>query len=99
MIQLNPRLLNALHQRLAGEIATARANIDIYMTSPVGIGEHPDIIGSIEALFGIIAEAQDKIDAIKKYEQDICIENEKTMAELKKTNEGKGNKTRVSKTG
>ena len=96
MIQLNPRLLNALHQRLAGEIATARANIDIYMTSPVGIGEHPDIVSSIEALFGIIAEAQDKIDAIKKYEQDICIENEKTMAELKKTNERKGNKTRVS---
>ena len=96
MIQLNPRLLNALHQRLAGEIATARANIDIYMTSPVGIGEHPDIVGSIEALFGVIAEAQDKIDAIKKYEQDICIENEKTMAELKRTNERKGNKTRVS---
>jgi len=96
MIQLNPRLLNALHQRLAGEIATARANIDIYMTSSVAIGEHPDIIGSIEAQFGVIAEAQDKIDAIKTYEQDICIENEKTMAELKKTNERKGNKTRVS---
>ena len=76
MIDINPRLLNALHQRLAGEIATARANIDIYMTSPVGIGEHPDIIGSIEALFGVIAEAQDKIDAIKQYEQDIVIENE-----------------------
>ena len=96
MIQLNPRLLNALHQRLAGEIATARANIDIYMTSPVGIGEHPDIIGSIETQFGIIAEAQDKIDAIKKYEQDICVENERTMAELKKANERKGNKARVS---
>jgi hypothetical protein len=75
MIDINPRLLNALHQRLAGEIATARANIDIYMTSPVGIGEHPDIIGSIETLFGVIAEAQDKIDAIKQYERDIVIEN------------------------
>ena len=96
MITLNPRLLNALHQRLAGEIATARANIDIYMTSPVGIGEHPDIIGSIEAQFGVIAEAQDKIDAIKKYEQgDIVIENETTMAELK-ANERKRNKARVS---
>ena len=82
MIQLNPRLLNALHQRLAGEIATARANIDIYMTSPVGIGEHPDIIGSIETLFGVIAEAQDKIDAIKQYERDIVIEN-KTMIKKK----------------
>ena len=82
MIDINPRLLNALHQRLAGEIATARANIDIYMTSPVGIGEHPDIIGSIEALFGVIAEAQDKIDAIKQYERDIVIEN-KTMIKKK----------------
>jgi len=97
MIQLNPRLLNALHQRLAGEIATARANIDIYMTSPVGIGEHPDIVGSIEALFGIIAEAQDKIDAIKQYERDIVVENEITMAELK-ANERKRNKARMPKT-
>jgi hypothetical protein len=82
MIDINPRLLNALHQRLTGEIATARANIDIYMTSPVGIGEHPDIIGSIETLFGVIAEAQDKIDAIKQYERDIVIEN-KTMIKKK----------------
>ena len=66
------------------------------MTSPVGIGEHPDIIGSIETQFGIIAEAQDKIDAIKQYERDIVVENETIMAELKKTNERKGNKTRVS---
>ena len=82
IIDINPRLLNALHQRLTGEIATARANIDIYMTSPVGIGEHPDIIGSIETLFGVIAEAQDKIDAIKQYERDIVIEN-KTMIKKK----------------
>ena len=82
IIDINPRLLNALHQRLTGEIATARANIDIYMTSPVGIGEHPDIVGSIEALFGVIAEAQDKIDAIKQYERDIVIEN-KTMIKKK----------------
>jgi nitrate/TMAO reductase-like tetraheme cytochrome c subunit len=68
------------------------------MTSPVGIGEHPDIVGSIEALFGVIAEAQDKIDAIKKYEQDIVVENETTMAELK-ANERKRNKARVPKTG
>ena len=61
------------------------------MTSPVGIGEHPDIIGSIETQFGIIAEAQDKIDAIIQYERDIVIENETTMAELK-ANERKRNK-------
>ena len=82
IIDINPRLLNALHQRLTGEIATARANIDIYMTSPVGIGEHPDIVGSIETQFGVIAEAQDKIDAIKQYERDIVIEN-KTMIKKK----------------
>ena len=67
MIQLNPRLLNALHQRLAGEIATARANIDIYMTRPAGIGEHPDLVQAIESQVEIIAEAEDKIQVINKY--------------------------------
>ena len=33
-------LLDALRQKYEGEIAAAKANIYVYTTNPVGIGEH-----------------------------------------------------------
>jgi len=57
-------LLNALRQKLDGEVAVARANIEIYITNPVGIGEHPDIVAAIESQFDILANARDKLNAI-----------------------------------
>jgi hypothetical protein len=62
-------LINALKMKLEGEIAVARANIEVYMTSSVGIGEHPDLVSAIESQFDVIANARDKLDAIDEFEQ------------------------------
>ena len=40
----NLNLIEALVKRLEGEIAIAKANVEVYLTSSVGIGEHPDIV-------------------------------------------------------
>jgi len=40
------------------------ANITVYMENPVGIGEHPQIIESIESEVAKLAEALEKIDTI-----------------------------------
>ena len=55
--------------KLEGEVAVARANIEVYMTSSVGIGEHPDLVSAIESQFEVIANARDKLDAIDEFEQ------------------------------
>ena len=55
--------------KLEGEVAVARANIEVYMTSSVGIGEHPDLVAAIESQFDVIANARDKLDAIDEFEQ------------------------------
>ena len=60
-------LLEALIKKLEGEIAVAKANIDVYMKSAAGIGEHPDIVESIETQISKIAEAEDKIEAINNH--------------------------------
>mgnify|MGYP005668078639 FL=1 len=59
-------ILEALILKLQGEIAVAKANIDVYKTNPAGIGEHPDIVEAVETQVSKIAEAQDKIDTIIK---------------------------------
>ena len=60
-------LLKALIQKQLGEIEIANANIQVYSDSPVGIGEHPDLVEAIETQVSRIAEAEDKIQAINKY--------------------------------
>lgn len=59
-------LLEALVKRLEGDIEVAKANIYVYQKAAVGVGEHSDIVETIEKEVGKIAEAQDKIDTIKK---------------------------------
>lgn len=60
-------LLNALIKRLEGDIAIAKANVNVYMKNSAGIGEHPDIVESIETQISKIAEAEDKINAINTH--------------------------------
>ena len=43
------KLLEALERKLVGEVEVAKANIEIYVTNPVGIGEHPDLVAAVES--------------------------------------------------
>ncbi len=60
-------LLDALIKKLEGEIAMAKANIDIYINSSTGIGEHPEIAEAVESQIEKIAAAHEKIQIIEEY--------------------------------
>ena len=60
-------LLKALISKLEGDIEVAKANIKVYERQSVGIGEHIDIVETIEKEVEKIADAHDKIEAINKY--------------------------------
>ena len=60
-------LLEALIKKLEGEIVVAHANILVHQRNTVGIGEHIDIVETIEKEVEKIADAHDKIEAIKTY--------------------------------
>ena len=62
----NEHLIKALMKKLEGEVAVAEANVSVYLNNPAGIGEHSDIVESIEKEIGKMAEAQDKIEACQK---------------------------------
>jgi hypothetical protein len=48
------------------EIAEAEANVEVYMNNPAGIGEHPDIVAAVDTQISKIANAIDKIGAIRE---------------------------------
>ena len=60
-------MLEAIIKKLEGEIAMAKANIDVYMNNPAGIGEHPDIAEAIESQIEKIAATHEKIQTIEQY--------------------------------
>jgi len=49
---------------LSGKVKYHQANVRIYLQSPVGIGEHPDIMAAIEEELAKAAEYQEKLDQL-----------------------------------
>ena len=63
-------VVQALYQKYKGHIAEAKANVDIYLHNPAGIGEHPDVIDAIHSQIQKISEAEDNINTLKKHFND-----------------------------
>ncbi len=61
---IGQELLAALEQQYRGNIASARANVRVYLENPAGIGEHPDVVQAIDTQITIIAENQEKLDTL-----------------------------------
>ena len=63
-VSLRTRILNALITQAEGEISKAKMNVEVYLNNPVGIGEHPDVLGSIQDQIDVIAESQERLDVL-----------------------------------
>ena len=66
-LHMREQILRALIAHAQGDIAKHKANVEVYLEHPAGMGEHTDILESIEKEKDIIAKYQDQIDVIKKY--------------------------------
>jgi len=60
-------LVNAIRSHLAGNINKHLANIQVYMNSTTGIGEHSDIVETIELELEQVANYHDKLEMLVKY--------------------------------
>ena len=66
-VYMRDSLIKAITAHATGEIAKHRANVEVYLTNPAGIGEHSDITEAIETELNIIAKYEDQINIINKY--------------------------------
>ena len=64
---MREQLLKALLAHAQGDIAKHKANVEIYLSNPVGIGEHSNVVEAIEEELNLIAKYQDQIEVIQKY--------------------------------
>ena len=64
---MREQIVKALLAHAQGDIAKHKANVEVYLTNPVGIGEHSNVMEAIEDELNMIAKYQDQIDVIQKY--------------------------------
>ena len=64
---MREQLLKALLAHATGEIEKHKANVEVYLTNPVGIGEHSDITEAIQVELDKIARYDDQVEVINKY--------------------------------
>ena len=67
MTDLRDDILSAFQPHAKGHIDKHRMNVEVYLTNPVGVGEHPDIMEAIETEMEQIAKYDDMLEMVEKY--------------------------------
>lgn len=60
-------MLESLKSHAVGHINKHKMNVEVYLTNPTGIGEHPDVLEAIESELKIISEYHDQLEILEKY--------------------------------
>ena len=60
------KLYSALTKKYEAEIAEAEAELLIYLSNPVGIGEHPQHFEEMDKMVEKFANAKDKSEALQQ---------------------------------
>ena len=64
---MRDQMIKALLAHAQGDIEKHKANVEIYLTNPAGIGEHSKVLEAVEEELNMIAKYQDQIEVIQKY--------------------------------
>ena len=64
---MREQMISALLAHAKGDLEKYRANVEVYLNNPAGIGEHSDIMEAIEHELDRIAKYMDQIEVIQKY--------------------------------
>lgn len=64
---LRAQLLKAARLHAEAEIELHKANIEVYLQNVVGIGEHSDIVETIQKELDAMASSYDRLEMLNKY--------------------------------
>ena len=64
---MREKMISALLAHAQGDIQKHKMNVEVYITSPVGIGEHSNVMEAIEEELNMIAKYEDQVSVLKKH--------------------------------
>ena len=60
-------IIDAARAHAQGHIEKAKANVEINLKNPTGIGEHSDILAAVHDQLDIISTHHDRLEVLDKY--------------------------------
>lgn len=66
-MDLKNDMIKSLKLQYESEIQKARTTVNIYLSNPVGIGEHPQHLEEVDKQIEIISSNEDKLSSLNKY--------------------------------
>ena len=79
-------IINALKSKLVGQMNSHIANIEVMITNPVGVGDHPTIVDTIEKELGALEHANGKLNNLVRFferREENATAEEKTQSKSK----------------
>ncbi len=67
MLRMREQLLSALLAHAQGEIAKHKVNVEVFLENPTGVGDHPDVLETVQGELDKIARYHDQIEVINHY--------------------------------
>ena len=64
---MREKMISALLAHAQGDIQKHKMNVEVYLTSPVGIGEHSNVMEAIEEELNMISKYEDQVSVLKKH--------------------------------
>tara|TARA_B100000073_G_scaffold109512_1_gene88293 strand:+ start:448 stop:669 length:222 start_codon:yes stop_codon:yes gene_type:complete len=61
---MKKQLVQALKSKYSADFKMHKANLDIYLNNPVGIGEHPQHFEEMDKLVESMTAARDKLEVL-----------------------------------
>jgi len=63
-------IIDAVRAHALGHIEKAKANVEVYLKNPTGIGEHSDILSAVHEQLDIISTHHDRLEVLDQYFED-----------------------------
>ena len=73
---MKTQLVHALKTKYDADYQMHKANLDIYLNNPVGIGEHPQHFEEMDKLVDAMTAARDKLEVLNEEYPDAILMTE-----------------------
>ena len=73
---MKKQLVQALKSKYSADFKMHKANLDIYLNNPVGIGEHPQHFEEMDKLVESMTAARDKLEVLNDEYPDTILMTE-----------------------
>jgi hypothetical protein len=64
---MREEMINALKNHAVAHVEKHRMNVEVYLNNPVGVGEHSDVMDTIEKELNLMAEYHDQLEILNTY--------------------------------